>query len=44
MQLSKITTYSGRMLNKQEETIRVIRKESEKTTTELGAKNRFCKE
>ena len=38
MQLSKIATYGGRMLNKQVETIRVMKEESEKTRTELGAK------
>ena len=31
MQLSKIATYGGRMLDKQEETIKVIREEGEKT-------------
>ncbi len=34
-QLSKIITYGGRMLEKQDETIAVIREESHKTRTEL---------
>ncbi len=36
MQLAKIATYGGRMLEKQDETIRVIREESEKTRQILG--------
>ncbi len=35
MQLSKIITYGGRMLEKQDETIAVIKEESQKTRTEL---------
>ena len=36
MQLAKIATYGGEMLKKQDETIKVIREESEKTRVELG--------
>ena len=38
MQLAKIATYGGKMLQKQDETIRVIREESENIRKELGAK------
>lgn len=38
MQLAKITTHGGKMLQKQDETIRVIREESENIRKELGVK------
>ncbi len=38
MQLAKIATYGGKMLQKQDETIRVIREESENIRKELGVK------
>lgn len=36
MQLAKIATYGGKMLEKQDETINVIKEESEKTRIELS--------